>query len=59
VREAFGDFRYPLTTGTASQCEAVCEGSRLSLAETADRIGTDFLAPPGWRGRVELAGARL
>ncbi len=52
VREAFGRFRYPLTTMKSEECEVYCDNDRLSIGEVLQR-GRDFRPPSGWVGHIE------
>jgi len=51
IREAFGQFRYPLTNFEAGQIE-VC-GDASGLIDVGPRPGMQFRASEGWRGKVE------
>lgn len=53
VREAFAQFRYPLTDQRPESCRVICNGEEISLEETAKRFGKNFHASAGWRGHIE------
>lgn len=53
VREAFGDFRYPLTTMPPEACEVFCNGQRISLEELRAKYSRTFKPAAGWQGHIE------
>lgn len=57
VREAFGDFRYPLASQDPTACRVVCNGEEMLPEEAADRCGREFHPSAGWRGHIEREGS--
>jgi len=57
VREAFGDFRYPLTSQDPTACRVVCNGEEISVEEAGRLYGKDFHPSAGWRGHIEGKGS--
>ncbi|HLO69047.1 MAG TPA: DUF362 domain-containing protein [Holophaga sp.] len=55
VREAFGQWPWPLVDFAPGEVEALLEGVRLPLEEIFDRVGADFVPPLGWQGHCERA----
>jgi len=53
VREAFGNFRYPLTGLAPEDCRIVCNGREISPEELSRDFGGNFAASSGWRGHIE------
>jgi uncharacterized protein (DUF362 family) len=56
LREAFGDFRYPLTSLDPGSCRVICDGEELTLEEAGRRFGREFQPAAGWRGHIERSG---
>ena len=57
VREAFGDFRYPLASQDPTACRVVCNGEEISVEEAGRLYGKDFHPSAGWRGHIEGKGS--
>jgi uncharacterized protein (DUF362 family) len=53
IREAFGNFRYPLTELSPDSCLIGCNGKTFSLYEFSREYGRDFKPPAGWKDHVE------
>jgi len=53
VREAFGRFRYPLTTMDPSHLETRLNGESIPLEALVEHFGVTARAPRGWAGHVE------
>lgn len=54
VREAFGDFAYPLARFSPSSITAATDGGTVPAADLEPALGRPFAAPAGWRGHCEL-----
>ena len=53
VREAFGSYRYPLTTLSPERCEIRYKRNTLSMQEAEELFGRSFRPPCGWEGHIE------
>jgi uncharacterized protein (DUF362 family) len=53
VREAFGSYRYPLTTLSPERCEIRYKRNKLSMQEAEELFGISFRPPRGWEGHIE------
>lgn len=53
VREAFGGYRYPLTTLSPGRCEIRYKSRTFSLQAAAKHFGRAFAPPRGWKDHVE------
>jgi uncharacterized protein (DUF362 family) len=56
IREAFGNFRYPLTSLPPDACQVVCNGKVIPLADLSRDFGKQVKASSGWRGHIEQKG---
>lgn len=56
VREAFGSFRYPLTSKRPEDCEIHLDGQQLTLSEIRKHFTRRFEPAPGWKGHIEYSG---
>lgn len=58
VREAFGNYRYPLTALSHQQCVVSYKGKTLSLLEAEELFGKFFIPPRGWKDHIENRRSR-
>lgn len=54
VREAFGDFRFPLVSGSPESCRVAAQQRLFAPTEVTARFGRKAVPAKGWQGHIEL-----
>ncbi|MBU5635998.1 DUF362 domain-containing protein [Geomonas sp. Red69] len=54
VREAFGDFRFPLVGGDAATCQVAAQQRLYSPMDVSAEFGQRAVPARGWQGHIEL-----
>lgn len=53
VREAFGNFEYPIAIFNTEDIITVLNGSKIDIIDLIKRVGKPFIPPSGWREHCE------
>lgn len=54
ILNAFGRYRYPLTSQSANDIKIIANDRHYTIEELSNRYGLGFMPPEGWKGHIEL-----